>query len=493
MSMAASNGADRAVTGGRRLAVSNPRTAQPDYWIDALDDPAVGAAAQRLRSAQPVWAALSPQARGEQLKALAEALASRRAAITAALTADTGRAALSAIEVDSIVRTLHRWADAAPDLIARSQRQGAPTAIPSITTSTRLVPYVLVGVISPWNFPLTLAMIDAIPALAAGCAVLVKPSEVTPRFCRPLMEAIAEVPAVAQVLALIDGDGQTGAALVDHVDFVAFTGSVATGRKVGEAAARAFIPASLELGGKDPMIILASADPEKAAETALRASVLNTGQACQSIERVYVAREIAERFTTALVEKAKAVRLNYPQITSGEIGPFIYARQAEVVQAQLDDAVARGAKVLAGGQVERLGGGCYLRPTVLTDVTPQMALMQEETFGPVIPVTVFDSVDEAVEQANSGVFGLSAAVIAGMIEEAETVAVRLRAGGVSINDGSLTGLVWEAEKSSFGASGLGPSRMGDSGLTRFFRKQAIIRQSGEALPLAAYSEEALGG
>lgn len=491
--MAASNGVGATGTGGRRLAVCNPRTGQPDYWVDALDDAAVGAAAQRLRSAQPAWAALTPQARGEQIKALAEAVARRRDAITAALVTDTGRAAISAIEVDSIVRTLHRWADAAPALIARNSRQGDLTAIPSITTSTRLVPYALVGVISPWNFPLTLAMIDAIPALAAGCAVLVKPSEVTPRFVRPLMEAIAEVPAVAQVLALIDGDGQTGAALVNHVDFIAFTGSVVTGRKVGEAAARAFIPASLELGGKDPMIVLASADPEKAAETALRASVLNTGQACQSIERVYVARAIAGRFVSALVEKAKAVRLNYPEIRSGDIGPFIYARQAEVVQAQLDDALASGAKVLAGGKVETLGGGRYLRPTVLTDVTPEMAVMQEETFGPVIPVTVFDSVDEGVAHANSGVFGLSAAVIAGSVEEAEVVAARLRAGGVSINDGSLTGLVWEAEKSSFGASGLGPSRMGDSGLTRFFRKQAIIRQSGEALPLAAYSEEGLGG
>lgn len=475
------------------LAVVNPRTGEADYSIEPLDETAIATVASRLRAGQGAWAARTAGERGAVLHRLAEAIGRHRTALAAALIADTGRAAISKIEVEAMIRALQRWADSAPGIIARAEIGDRQTAIPTITASTRLVPYQLIGIISPWNFPLTLALIDAIPALAAGCAVIVKPSEVTPRFMRPLAAAIAEVPELADVVALIEGDGATGAALIGQVDFIAFTGSVATGRKVGEAAARAFIPASLELGGKDPMLVLASADPVKAAETALRASVLNTGQACQSIERVYVAREIAEPFLETLVSGAKAVRLNHPDVNAGDIGPFIFARQAEIVQAQIDDAVARGAKLLAGGQVETLDGGKYLRPTVLVDVTPDMPIMAEETFGPVIPVTLFDSVDEAVAHANSGIFGLSAAVIAGTVEEAEAVAVRLRAGGVSINDGSLTGLVWEAEKSSFGASGIGPSRMGDSGLLRFFRKQALIRQSGAALPLAAYSEEALSG
>jgi len=475
------------------LAIVNPRTGEADYSIEPLDGAAIAGLAGRLRAAQPGWAARSPEARGEALRGLAEAIGRHRAALTAALVADTGRAAISAVEVDAMIRALHRWADSAPAIIAAAEVRDRPTGIPTVTTSTRLVPYALVGVISPWNFPLTLALIDAIPALAAGAAVIVKPSEITPRFIAPLAAAIAEVPEIAEVLALIEGDGATGAALIDHVDFIAFTGSVATGRKVGEAAARAFIPASLELGGKDPMLVLASADPDRAAEIALRASVLNTGQACQSIERVYVAREIATPFLAALVEKAQAARLNYPDVHRGDIGPFIFAKQAEIVQRQIDAAVADGARLLAGGRVETLGGGKYLRPTVLVDVTPDMAIMAEESFGPVIPVTIVDSVDQAVALANGGVFGLSAAVVAGNVEEAEAVAVRLSVGGVSINDGSLTGLVWEAEKSSFGLSGLGPSRMGDSGLLRFFRKQALIRQTGAALPLAAYAEEALGG
>jgi acyl-CoA reductase-like NAD-dependent aldehyde dehydrogenase len=381
-----------------------------------------------------------------------------------------------------------RWANAAPGLIAKAALEPRPSATPGIVVSTGLVPYPLVGVISPWNFPLTLALIDAIPALAAGCAVIVKPSEITPRFIRPLMAAIAEVSDVP--LAVIEGDGASGAALVDRVDYIAFTGSVATGRKVGEAAARAFIPASLELGGKDPMIVLASADPVWAAGVVLRASIVNTGQACQSIERVYVARSIATPFIDALVAGAKAVRLNADDIGRGDIGPFIFGKQAAIVQAQIDDAVARGARLLAGGTVETIGGGLYLRPTVLCDVTPDMAIMREETFGPVIPVTIVDDIDTAIALANDGEFGLSAAVLAGTPEEAEAVAIRLDAGAVSINDGSLTAMVWDAEKSSFGASGLGASRMGDSGLLRFFRKQALLRQTGRPLPIAAYAEDA---
>ncbi len=471
------------------MKIRNPRSGEQDYAIAPLDAGAIGALAASLRERQRAWAARSAGARGEVLRAFSAAIAQHRAAIAAALTIDTGRRAISAIEVDGTVRMIDRWAGLAPELIARAQGSPRASATPGITVSTRLVPYPLVGVISPWNFPLTLALIDAIPALAAGCAVIVKPSEVTPRFIRPLQAALAAAPDLP--LALIEGDGASGAALVEAVDYVAFTGSVATGRKVAAAAAAAFIPASLELGGKDPMIVTASADPVRAAGVALRASIVNSGQACQSIERVYVAREIAAPFLAALVEQARAVRLNADDIGVGEIGPFIFDKQAAIVQTQIDEAVAWGATLLAGGRVERLGGGLYLRPTVLTGVTPEMAVMREETFGPVIPVTVFDTIDEAVALANGSAFGLSAAVLAGTAEEAEALAVRIDAGAVSINDGSLTAMVWDVEKSSFGASGLGASRMGDSGLLRFFRRQALLRQTGVALPMSAYAEDAV--
>lgn len=472
------------------IAVRNPRTGTADYGIEPLDAAAIAAEAARLRHGQRRWAALSHDERAAALLRWADAIEVEADAIAAALTTDTGRGAISRVEVRSVIGMIRRWAASAPKLIADAARRGA-TAIPGISYSTRLVPYPLVGVISPWNFPLILSLIDAIPALAAGCAVLVKPSEVTPRFAAPLLRSI-NAAGLADVIAVVDGDGATGAAMVGAVDFICFTGSVPTGRKVAEAAARAFIPASLELGGKDPMIILASADPVKAAATALRASVVNAGQACQSIERLYVARAIFEPFVEALVAAAGTVRLNYPDIDKGEIGPFIFERQATIVAAQIADAVAKGAKLLAGGRIETLGGGLYLRPTVLVDVTPDMAIMRDETFGPVLPVTPFDTVEEAIALANQGDFGLSAAVIAATAEEAEAVGVQLDAGAVSINDGSLTAMVWEAEKSSFRASGLGPSRMGDSGLLRFFRRQALLRQEGQALPLAAYAEEMMG-
>lgn len=471
------------------MKIRNPRTGEADHEIAPLDEGAVAAEAARLRVAQPQWSAKTPDQRGKILLQWADAIEAHLGAIIPALTDDTGRGGISKIEAAGVPGQVRRWANAAPALIASAQPTGQPTSVPTITTSTRLVAYPLVGVISPWNFPMTLALIDAIPALMAGCAVLIKPSEVTPRFIGPLMETVRSIPELASILSIIEGDGATGAAMISHVDYVCFTGSVATGRKVGEAAAKAFIPASLELGGKDPMIILADADPEKAASIALRASIVNTGQACQSIERVYVAREIAEPFLGHLVRQAEAVRLNHPDISQGHIGPFIFEKQAEIAQKQIDGAVEQGATVRAGGKVENLDGGLYLRPTVLTDVSADMEIIREENFGPVIPVTVYDDVEEAIGLANDSQFGLSAAVVGADIAKAEAVASRLHAGAVSINDGSLTSMVWEAEKSSFGYSGLGASRMGESGLMRFFRKQALIRQSGEAAVIDAFAEQ----
>ncbi len=471
------------------MKVKNPRTGEADYEISPLDEYAVASEAARLREGQKAWAAKSPFERAAVLNQWAEAIVANLGSIIPALTDDTGRGGISKIEAAGVPGQIRRWAKQAPDLIAQAETSDQPTSHPTITTSTQLVPYQLVGVISPWNFPMTLALIDAIPALMAGCAVLIKPSEVTPRFIKPLMETVSGIPELTSVLSIIEGDGTTGAAIVEHVDYVCFTGSVATGRKVGEAAAKGFIPASLELGGKDPMIILASADPEKAAATALRASIVNTGQACQSIERVYVAKEIVGEFLDSLVKQSEAVELNHPEINKGHIGPFIFEKQAEIAQSQIDDAVSKGAEVLTGGKVEALGGGKYLRPTILTNVTSQMTVISDENFGPVIPVRAFDTVDEALMMANTSDFGLSAAVVAGTPVEAEEVASQLNAGAVSINDGSLTSMVWEAEKSSFGYSGLGASRMGSSGLMRFFRKRILIRQSGEAAKIDGFAEQ----
>jgi acyl-CoA reductase-like NAD-dependent aldehyde dehydrogenase len=469
------------------IRVRNPRTGQFDYEFTVPESEALAQRASELRAAQRAWSARPVESRIEVLQRWKAELLARRVAIVAALTTDTGRHLLAQAEFSGTVAAIERWCAHAPALVHGGE--GRSQAQPSITYRTQLVPYALVGVISPWNFPLTLSLIDAIPALLAGCAVLIKPSEVTPRFVAPLQEATCAVPELAAVLDLIPGDGRTGAALVGLVDVVCFTGSVKTGRLVGRSAAEHFIPAFLELGGKDPVIVTGSADIELATDVVLRASVLATGQACQSLERVYVQDTVYDEFVRRLVAKASAVPINYPDLHQGVVGPLIFQSQADVIATQVDDAVQRGARVLCGGVVEiHGGGGRWVRPTVVVDVDHTMLLMTEETFGPVMPVMKFHTIDEAVELANFGVYGLSAAVIAGTLEEAEAIAVRIDAGAVSLNDGSLTGVMHEAEKNSFKCSGLGGSRMGAAGLTRFFRKKALLRQTGRPATIGMFDE-----
>jgi succinate-semialdehyde dehydrogenase/glutarate-semialdehyde dehydrogenase len=473
----------------KSLQARNPRTGHVDYEFVPPSSDELAALAARLREAQPAWRDAGVEHRVAVLQRFKAALEKHRAAIFAALAVDTGRRLIAGGEFASTLSAIDRWCREAPALVAPPPLRDS-TGIPSIRYRNQYVPYPLVGVISPWNFPMVLAFIDAIPALLAGCAVLIKPSEVTPRFADPVRRAIDEVPELARVLAVRPGAGETGAAMIPLVDVVCFTGSVKTGRLVGEACARAFIPAFLELGGKDPVIVTASADVDRAAEIVLRASVLSTGQACQSLERVYVHESIHDAFVTALASKARATEITWPDADRGAIGPFIWARQAEVVADQIADALVRGAKLLAGGTIEDHGGK-WLRPTVLTDVTHDMSVMTDETFGPVMPVMKYATEDEAVRLANDGIYGLSAAVIAGSTDEAERIAERIDAGGISINDGALTGVMHECEKNSFKLSGLGGSRMGSAGLTRFLRRKAIIVQTGAAACIAQFDESLL--
>ena len=338
----------------------------------------------------------------------------------------------------------------------------------------------MVGVISPWNFPLMLTLIDAVPALAAGCTILAKPSEVTSRFVPLLREILAEA-GLADVFAVVTGAGATGQALIEAVDQVCFTGSVATGRKVAEACARRFIPASLELGGKDPALVLSDADVERAARALAWGSFVNGGQSCMSIERVYVEAPVADAFIAALVKEASALELAWPDPKQGQIGPIIAASQVELVRAHLADARAKGARALAGGELVE-HGGTWCPPTVLVDVTDEMAVVREESFATVLPVMVVADEEEAIARANATEFGLSAAVFSGDRERAERVARRLHAGGISINDAALTGLVQTAEKQSFKCSGMGGSRMGSASIRRFVRARALLVNTGTDSP-----------
>jgi acyl-CoA reductase-like NAD-dependent aldehyde dehydrogenase len=469
----------------RMLRARNPRNGAIDYQFEAPTEQTLRAMISELRAHQPAWRAMGPAARAAALGRLQDEIEKRRDALFSALSADTGRRAIAAQEISALLSMMQRWRADAPNLLEQSE---APSRFfPDIAIRQDGEPYPIVGAISPWNFPLLLSFIDAIPALLAGCAVFIKPSDVTPRFVDPLNEALSAAPEVSRVLKIRAGDGAVGAALTPLVDAVAFTGSVKTGRIVGEACARAFIPAFLELGGKDPALVLEGADLERAATAILRASVVSTGQACQSIERVYVARPIFDEFVALIVEKAKAAPLATGD--GGIIGPLIFSQQAETIKAHIDDALAKGAVLHCGGVIETHHGGLWVAPTVMTKVTHEMALMTEETFGPVIPVMAFDTADEAVRLANDTVFGLSAAVFAGSEKEALAVAGRLESGGVSINDAGLTTMVFEAEKNGFKMSGMGPSRMGATGLARFLRRKAIYINRGAVTPIEAFAEK----
>ncbi len=468
------------------MKAMNPRTGETDYDFAVTSPTDVAVEAQRLRAMQGEWEARGPETRAVLLNKLADAVDAHADAITTALVIDTGRQMIARVEVEGLSRSLRAKAARAPQLFAQLETDARPSATPGVEIVSRWSSYPLLGAIAPWNFPVVLSHTDAVSALAMGCAALVKPSEITPRFVEPMRAVLAEVPEVP--LAYVMGGSETGQALVENVDYVCFIGSTATGRKVAEAAARALIPANLELGGKDPLIVTASADPQWAAKVALRSSVVATGQACQSIERIYVAREIAEPFLTALVAEAESVELAYPDPQSGHLGPFIFPPQAGKVAEQIVDAKTRGARVLTGGEVEELGGGRYLRPTVLADVTPEMSVMREETFGPVLPVTVYDDLGSAIAAANEGEYGLSAGVLAGSLQEAEEVGIRLEAGAVSLQDGALTSMVGDATNHSRGNSGLGPSRMGDEGMLRFLRRQTMMRRTAPAATIDDYAE-----
>ncbi|MFB4281176.1 aldehyde dehydrogenase family protein [Nonomuraea sp. MTCD27] len=449
------------------MNVRNPITGQADRPLAPIPPDRLAAAAAGLRERSPAWLSAD---RGAVLSRFGAALADDDD-LLAALVTDTGRVGESLLERRLVAALIDRWVRQAPALLAPPAER--PASLPGVFVAGDAVPYELVGVISPWNLPLLLGLIDAVPALAAGCAVLVKPSEVTPRFIEPLMRLVPdELP-----LAVVEGDGETGAALVDLVDAVVFTGSVETGRLVASAAARAFVPAYLELGGKDPAIVLAGAGLDRAASAVLWGGTANAGQSCQSIERVYVAREAHDEFLDRLVAKAAQVGLT---CEGGPIGPIIGPGQEDVIAAHLADAVARGATVHTGGQIERHGGGHWCRPTVLSGVDHTMLIMTEETFGPVLPVMAVDGPDEAVTLANDSVYGLSAAVFAATEDQAMAVAARLRAGAVSVNDAALTALVHEGEKHSFRLSGLGGSRMGVASIGRFLRRRAFLVNRSDA-------------
>lgn len=457
---------------GSSYPVRNPWTGEFDYEFTEPSQSELDAESERLRASQPRWFEKGLDFRVDQLNRFKKSLEKHREPIVSRLEEDTGRVEIAAVEFAMLIDLIDRICAGAPGVLSESN--AGKTGVDAVSAVQQRVPYGLMLNIAPWNFPLILSFLDVVPALVSGNAALIKPSEVTPRWVDPVREAIAEVEELWAITGILVGTGQTGARLIEKADVVSFTGSVRTGRIVAEAAAREFIPSFSELGGKDPAIVLKSADIDTAAATILYSSISSTGQACQSLERVYVDEEILPEFLERVVANAAKTSINFPDKANGIIGPFIFEKQPDTVKAHLDDARAKGATVHCGGEfIDH--GGIWLEATVLTGVDHSMLVMIDETFGPVVPIMGFSDVDEAIRLANDTQYGLSASVFAGSVDEGAAVARRVNAGAVSVNDASLTARIHSTSHESFGFSGLGRSRFGPEGIARYTREKAIFQ------------------
>ena len=437
-------------------------SALPSFEVANAAD--VAAAIERARAAQTHWGRTTPAERGAQGRRLLEVLLRRKDDVIRRLTAETGRPEMDTllIEIFASCDVINFYSRRAEKILA-DQRVGLHL-LRMKRGKVVYKPLGVVGVISPWNGPFILSMNPTIQAVLAGNAVILKPSEVTPEAGRLIEELFAEAGFPQHLVQTLLGDGETGAALIDGgIDKVTFTGSVATGRKIGEACGRNLIPCTLELGGKDPMIVLDDADMVRAAGGAVFGGMMNTGQFCMGVERVYVMRSVADEFTAKVVAKVK--EMEYGR----DYGPFISEAQIDIVERHVNEAVAAGATVLVGGKRE----GNTFQPTVVTNVTADMALMAEETFGPVLPIVPVDSVDEAVRLANSTDYGLCASVWTGDPERGERIGRLIESGSVMINETAMTYGALEVPFGGVKSSGLGQTNGADS-LRRYCHAFPII-------------------
>ena len=467
------------------IQVRNPRTGENDYSFESTSSDEISNIVAELKQNQPSWASKSVDERADVLDQWAKMVAESDELLEA-LIADTGRYFICTGEVAQLTKMVPGWRALGNKVF--SEQEPLQSTVPSVTYTHQYKAFEVVGIIGPWNFPFLITLIDLIPALMAGSTVIVKPSEITPRFIKPIQDIIEKIPELHKVCRFVQGGGQTGQDLIENVDALCFTGSVKTGKLVYESGARNFIPVYAELGGKDPVIITEHADPIDSARIVLRASVQATGQACQSIERVYVHKSIAEKFTESLAQQASEVTLNYPDVRQGHIGPLIFDKQADIIADHLLDATEKGATILTGGEIEDHGGGKWVKPTVIKDVDHSMKVMTEETFGPVIPVMAYEKIENAIDLANDTIYGLSAAVLAGSHEEAADIAKQIDAGAVTLQDCGATTYVFDGEKNWFKLSGIGASRMGEMGMLRFFRKKVLYAQHGETHGINAMGE-----
>ncbi len=457
----------------RRLKLSSPATLEPIGEIEVATADDVRAALAAARAAQPAWAALSIEDRAQYMWRALEILLERQDEFVEVFRRESGKPRTDAlmIEIFAACDALAYYAKRATRIL-KPQRQRLHGVL-AFMKRFELVyrPLGVVGIISPWNGPFILSINPTVQALMSGNAVLLKPSEVTPYSGKLVGDLFQEAGLPQGVLTVLLGDGETGAALVDcGVDKVAFTGSVDTGRRVAESCARQLLPCSLELGGKDPMIVCADANIERASGGAVAGGFLNSGQVCFSTERVYVIDSVADEFIRRVVERTQALRQGGEEY---EVGPIFWPKQLEIIEAHVADAIAKGAQVLTGGRRNPNLKGLYYEPTVLVNVTHDMLIMREETFGPTLPIMRVRDEAEAVRLANDTAYGLGATVWTTDNQRAIRLGTQINSGSVCVNDMTMTYGALEAPFGGRKASGIGHVN-GDAGLRGYCYQQAIL-------------------
>jgi acyl-CoA reductase-like NAD-dependent aldehyde dehydrogenase len=460
---------------GKGIPVENPATGETIATVPDLGPEAVAEMAARGRAAQPAWEAFGFDGRARVLLRAQKWLMDNAEQVVSTIVSETGKTFedASLAEIGYAGNAFGFWAREAPSYLGDERVKSSQVLVKGKKILMRYRPLGLIGVIGPWNYPLTNSFGDCIPALAAGNSVILKPSEITPLTSLLMAEGLRECGLPENVLQIATGRGEAGAALVEHVDMIMFTGSTKTGRKVAEAAARRLIPASLELGGKDPMLVLSDADVERAANFATYYSMQNAGQTCISIERVYVEEPVYDEFVAKVSEKVRSLRVGKPEGPgSVEVGAITFPPQLETIKDHVADAVQKGARVLAGGN-EVQGPGRFFEPTVLVDVDHSMKIMTEETFGPTLPIMKVSDTEEAVRLANDSPYGLGASVFTRDTTRGEEIAKRIEAGAANVNDAMINYTVLELPMGGAKASGLG-SRHGPGGIRKYCSQQAIV-------------------